>query len=235
MSALVVGRGPTRLLSEPRIHHAMNPYHYSDVVRDDILQMIPADGTVLGSIGCGTAASEAVLVNSGRTVHGVDVSVDAIRIAATRLTTARVIGPDDRHPFDDDSLDGLILADVLEHLPAAWDALNSFARTVRVGGWLVISVPNMLYLEALYQVLVKRDWPEESTGIFDRTHIQFMTTHRLRRWCEAAGLEIERSYNRYDPNGPRRNRVSRMLDVMSFGLLHEFCIYQIQIRCRRRF
>jgi SAM-dependent methyltransferase len=213
----------------------MSNYYYTDVMREDILQMIPADGATVGSIGCGTAASEAVLVENGRAVHGVDVSPEAIRVASTRLTSARVIDPTDRHPFAPDSLDGLILADVLEHIPAAWEALSSFAQAVRVGGWLVISVPNMLYLEALYQLLMKRDWPESATGIFDRTHVQFMTTRRLRRWCEAAGLEIEGSYNRYDPNGPRRNRVSRMLDVMSFGLLHEFCIYQIQIRCRRRY
>lgn len=211
----------------------MSTYHYSDVVRGDILQMIPADGTVLGSIGCGTAASEAILVKSGRIVHGVDVSADAVRIASPRLTTARVIDPDDRHPFENDSLDGLILADVLEHIPAAWDALGAFARSVRVGGWLVISVPNMLYLEALYQMLWKRDWPENDTGIFDRTHIQFMTARRLRRWCAHIGLEIERSCHRYDPNGPRRHRASRLLDKMTLGLLHDFCIYQIQICCRR--
>jgi SAM-dependent methyltransferase len=138
----------------------MTIYQYSDAVRKDILRMIPADGGVLGSIGCGTAASEALLVKSGRIVHGVDISPDAIRVASSRLTTARVVDIDDRQPFAPNSLDGLILADVLEHMPAAWDALRSFAQSVRVGGWVVISVPNMLYLEALYQILWKRDWPE---------------------------------------------------------------------------
>jgi len=212
----------------------MSSYPYTDVVREDILQMIPADGTTVGSIGCGTAASEAVLVRNGRAVHGVDVSPEAVRVASARLTSARLIDASDRNPFADDSLDGLILADALEHMPAAWDALQSFARAVRVGGWLVISVPNMLYLEALYQMLWKRDWPESMTGIFDRTHVQFMTVRRLERWCKDSGLEVEKSFDRYDPNGPRRYRISRMLDVLSFGLLHEFCIYQIQIRCRRR-
>ncbi len=211
----------------------MSSFPYSDVVRDDILDMIPSDGTVVGSIGCGTAASEAVLVKSGRIVHGVDISPEAVRVASERLTTARVIDAGERHPFGPDSLDGLILADVLEHMPSAWHALRSFVKSVRIGGWVVISVPNMLYLESLYQLLWKRDWPENSTGIFDQTHVQFMTTRRLKRWCANSGLEIERSYFRYDPNGPRRNRVSRLLDHMSFGLLHEFCIYQILIRCRR--
>jgi SAM-dependent methyltransferase len=211
----------------------MTIYQYSDAVRKDILRMIPADGGVLGSIGCGTAASEALLVKSGRIVHGVDISPDAIRVASSRLTTARVVDIDDRQPFAPNSLDGLILADVLEHMPAAWDALRSFAQSVRVGGWVVISVPNMLYLEALYQILWKRDWPENSVGIFDRTHLQFMTVRRLKRWCASSDLKIEEFYDRYDPNGPRRHRVSRLIDIISFRLMHEFCTYQIQIRCRR--
>lgn len=209
-------------------------YPYTDVVRDDILRMIPPDGQVVGSIGCGTAASEAVLVRSGRVVHGVDVSEAAIRTAGTRISTARVVGADDLDPFGRDSLDGLILADVLEHIPFAWQALSSFVKSVRPGGWVVISVPNMLYLESLYQILWKRDWPESGTGIFDRTHIQFMTSRRLNRWCAEAGLDIEKRYYRYDPNGPRRNLVSRIADRMSLGLLHEFCVYQIQLCCRRR-
>lgn len=195
--------------------------------------MIPADGAIVGSIGCGTAASEAVLVTNGRIVHGVDVSADAVRVASGRLTTARVVDSNERQPFSEDSLDGLILADVLEHIPFAWNALRSFTRAVRIGGWVVISVPNMLYLEAIYQFLWRRDWPENSIGIFDRSHVQFMTRRRLMRWCADAGLEIERSYDSYDPNGPRRHRVSRLLDLMSFRLLHEFCTYQIQVRCRR--
>src|SRR5256885_5844709 len=211
----------------------VSDYPYSDVVREDVLRMIPGDGRVIGSIGCGTGATEAVLVKNQRTVHGVDASIDAIRIARDRLTTARVIDADDRQPFAPDSLDGLILADILEHMPAAWDALRSFTRSVRIDGWVVISVPNMLYLEALREILWNRDWPERSVGIFDRTHLQFMTKRRIERSCLASGLRIECSFDRYDPNGPRRYRISRLLDVLSFRLLHEFCTYQIQFRCRR--
>lgn len=208
-------------------------YPYSDVVRPDVLAMIPADGRVIGSIGCGAAATEAELVKSGRVVHGADVSAAAVRLAGTRLTSARLIDAGCTQPFAPGSLDGLILADVLEHLPAAWEALRTFTECVRVGGWLVISVPNMLYFGSLYQLLWKRDWPEMDTGIFDRTHIQFMTRRRLERWCANSGLEVEKTFGRYDPNGPRRTRAGQLLDKLSFGLLREFCIYQIQIQCRR--
>src|SRR5581483_7885087 len=175
-------------------------YVYSDTVRDDILRMIPPDGKTIGSIGCGTAATEAKLVEQGREVHGVDIAEEAIRLAAGRLTSARLISADDRNPFPTASLDGLILADVIEHIPCAWKALASFVEAVRPGGWVVISVPNMRGTEAMYQFLVKGDWPERDIGIFDRTHLQVMSKKRLARWCRDAGLAVEQWFPRYDPN-----------------------------------
>src|ERR1043165_1818671 len=138
-------------------------YQYMDGVRPDILRMFPADGKVIGSIGCGRGATEAALVAEGREVHGVDVSAEAtetgrtrlttarvIETARTRLTSARVIDPADEMPFEEDSLDGLILADVIEHLPMAWLRLKSFVRAVKPGGWIAISVPNNRYIEVLW-------------------------------------------------------------------------------------
>ena len=87
-------------------------YHYIDMVREDILEMVPAEGQVIGTIGCGRAKTESVLVSQGREVHGVNVSDEAINIAQSRITTARCIESNDRTPFDEESLDGLILADV---------------------------------------------------------------------------------------------------------------------------
>ena len=207
---------------------------YPAWVREDILRMIPPDGRIVGSIGCGVGSTEAVLVKKGYEVHGVDIEPEAVEIAAKNLTTARVIAPDDLHPFAPESLDGLILADVIEHIPRAWEALCEFTRAVRPGGWVVISVPNMRSLEVLHEFMWKGDWPERETGIFDATHIQMMSKKRLKRWIAAAGLEAERWFDLYDPNGPRRSRFFRTLDAVTFRLIHSWCMYQLQVQCRKR-
>lgn len=206
-------------------------YQYPDRLRQDILAMIPDDGSVIGSIGCGYAPTEGELVKRGRKVHGVDTSPEAIEVASRRLTSARVITPDDSMPFEENSLDGLILADVLEHIPGAWNALASFAKSVRPGGWVVISVPNMRNFPVLRRFFFGGEWPEESAGIFDRTHVQVMSHARLARWCRQADLEPEEWFSRYQPERPRRGP---MLDRLSFGMLHTWFMYQIQVRCRRR-
>jgi 2-polyprenyl-3-methyl-5-hydroxy-6-metoxy-1,4-benzoquinol methylase len=195
--------------------------------------MIPTDGAVVGSIGCGWGATEAQLVRQGRQVHGVDISAEAVRVAATRLTSARVVDPANPEPFEPNSLDGLLLGDVLEHLPRAWERLETFARAVRPGGWLAISVPNMRYMTSLYHFLVRGDWPEHSAGIFDETHVQVMTRRRLARWCEASGLTIERWFDSYGRPGTPMHTVYRTVDAVSLRVLHDFLTVQLQCLCRR--
>ena len=210
----------------------MTHYVYLDEPRPDIYRMVPPDGKVIGTIGCGRAATEAQLVREGREVHGVDVSAEAVEAASARLTSARVIGPDDERPFEDNSLDGLILADVLEHMPLAWLKLKGFVRAVKPGGWVVISVPNNRYVEALVPLLVKGDWPEYPMGIFDETHVQVLTHRRLDRWCRDAGLEKEAEFDLYDFTFLKRN-IYRALNLATLRLFRSFLTFEVQARYRR--
>ena len=203
------------------------PYAYSDIRRHDILRIIPSDGRVIGSIGCGTAWAEAELVKQGREVHGVDIAPEAISVAKQRLTSARIVSPTEAEPFAPCSLDGLILADVLEHIPLAWKVLQSFAKSVRPGGWIIISVPNMRSPHLL-QFIIRGDWPEKPLGIFDATHVQIMSKKRLERWCGQANLQIERWYDHY---GPQKYRF-RAADRMTFRVFHSWFTYQLQCVCR---
>ena len=143
-----------------------------------------------------------------------------------------MVDPGEDSPFEDNSLDGLILADVLEHLPMAWLKLRSFAKAVKPGGWVVISVPNNRYIEALVPLLVKGEWPEYPMGIFDETHLQVMTHKRLDRWCRAAGLRKEREFDCYDFRFVRRN-IYRVINLASFRLLRSFLTFEVQARFRR--
>lgn len=207
-------------------------YFYADGARSDILAMIPPDGTEIGSIGCGYAATEAVLVEQGRRVHGVDVEPAAIEVARGRLTTARLIDAGQAEHFAKGSLDGLILADVIEHVPAAWDALRTYAEAIKPGGWAVISVPNMRSLKVFAQFFLRGDWPEDNTGIFDRTHIQVMSRRRLMRWCASAELRPEQWFGIYMSVGWKR----ALLKATSRILLQscdEWFLNNIQVRCRK--
>ena len=56
--------------------------------------------------------------------------------------SAQAIRGDAYHlPFDDDSFDRVIAAEVLEHLPADTDAMRELARVLRPGGLIAVTVP----------------------------------------------------------------------------------------------
>lgn len=208
-------------------------YPYPDQPRDDILRMIPRDGQVIGSIGCGSGATEWELIKSGRQVHGVDVEPRAIELARRRLTSARVVGLDESRPFAPDSLDGLILADVIEHLPGAWGRLADFARCVKTGGWVAISVPNMRNLKIVWTFLIQGDWPEQPLGIFDATHVQVMSQKRLIRWCRSSGLQPQQWFDKYLSGVTSRGRWLQTADALTGRLLHEWFQMQLQVLTRR--
>lgn len=210
----------------------METYVYADIVRSDILRMIPTDGRIVGSIGCGRAATEAILERSGREVHGVDVSGEAIETARNRISSARVIRSNDFRPFPEKSLDGLILADVLEHVPSAWDALKGYVSGVKKGGWVVISVPNMRNLKILNSFVIAGDWPEDDVGIFDNTHVQVMTRKRLTRWCMNSGISVERWFPRYLSEGTKKESVLRAFDTLTLKMFHDWLLAELQARYR---
>jgi 2-polyprenyl-3-methyl-5-hydroxy-6-metoxy-1,4-benzoquinol methylase len=208
-------------------------YHYMDQARWDVLRMVPADGRVIGSIGCGRAATEAVLQSAGREIHGVDISAEAVATAAGRIASARLVSPTPSAHFAPNSLDGLILADVLEHVPKAWDALKVWSECVKPGGWIVISAPNLRNLRTLWTFVIRGEWPEEASGLFDETHIQVMTHRRLVRWCDRAGLTCEKWFDMYPPKPRWRYGAMKSVNFLTFGLAHSWMMYQLQVRCRR--
>jgi hypothetical protein len=157
-------------------------------------------------------------------VRGVDIGAEDVAMARTRLTSARVIAPADRTPFADDSL---------EHIPEAWTALASYARAVRPGGWVVISVPSMRNVNVIVQFLILGDWPERPLGISDHTNVQPMRRRRLVRWCRGGGLELERWFDRCEEN-PWRGRAGRACDWLTLRLFHQLFTYQWQCRCRKQ-
>ena len=174
----------------------------------------------------------------GRIVHGVErISEKSIDIARSRLSSARVVDASETAPFAHEELDGLILADVIEHMPQAWTMLAHFAQCVRPGGWVIISVPNMRNIKVLVEFGLLGDWPERRTGIYDSTHVQVMSRKRLRRWCLSAGLKPEHEQSTFLQAGLRQTAPAGGLTntCSTFGLLRDWFSQPTASVCCRRF
>ena len=89
---------------------------------------------------CGTGRFAEFLARRGHRVIGVDSSPDMLAHARQRVPEAEFhVAELDRLPLPDDSVDVIVCALALEHVPRLDPVLAEFARVLRPGGELVIS------------------------------------------------------------------------------------------------
>jgi SAM-dependent methyltransferase len=81
---------------------------------------------------------------------------------------------DPRLPFDADSFDLVVLADVLEHMSDPAGVLGRATGWCRRGGFVLVCVPNVAHWRARLELLRGR-WPQEERGTFDSGHLRWFT------------------------------------------------------------
>jgi SAM-dependent methyltransferase len=95
--------------------------------------------------GCGTGRHTAELMRLGHRVIGVDASPEMLAVARRRLPGADLrAGEITRLPVADGSVDLVVCALALVHIPDLGAALAEFRRVLRPGGQLLISDPHLI-------------------------------------------------------------------------------------------
>ena len=131
------------------------------------------------NIGCGTGGTIKVLEKFG-TVDNVDVSDDAIRLTKkSGYKVTKVQGVE--LPFKSTTFDIVGAFDVLEHIENDVDALKEWARVLKPGGRVVLTVPAYSWL-----------WSEHDTSLH---HFRRHTRAGIRYRAKEAGLKtVKTSY-----------------------------------------
>jgi ubiquinone/menaquinone biosynthesis C-methylase UbiE len=105
---------------------------------DDILNALPV-GDALDA-ACGTGRFAARLAARGHRVVGVDSSQEMLDVARAKLPGAEFhLGDLDALPLPDASVDVVVCALALVHVPDLGPVLAEFARVLRAGGHIVIT------------------------------------------------------------------------------------------------
>jgi 2-polyprenyl-3-methyl-5-hydroxy-6-metoxy-1,4-benzoquinol methylase len=107
-------------------------------------------GSLWLDAGCGTGTLSRWLATRGCSVLGVDAASEMVVAAnqfarsknySDRLSFVR-IATISRLALDDRSLDGILCSSVLEYVPEPSACLTEFARVLKPGGLLLVSVPH---------------------------------------------------------------------------------------------
>jgi methionine biosynthesis protein MetW len=202
--------------------------------RPEVQALVPTGARRVLDLGCASGALGAGLKRRADPPEVVGIELDPAYAAAASERLDRVVQGDvERALAETEDLgrfDCVVAADVLEHLVDPWTALRRAAALLEPGGTVVISLPNVRFFEAAWQIFARGTWPRRATGIFDSTHLRWFTLRDARALAEQAGLSVTevRPLIRIRAAGSRFDRAFAWLGRTP---LRELFAFQYLLRC----
>ena len=211
--------------------------------RPDVVAAVPKNARYILDVGCsnGTVGASLRRQDNQRVVIGIENDELLATEAATKLT--EVVKGDLNafeygNHFSENSFDCIIFADILEHLADPWTSLKKAVSLLQPEGSVVISVPNVRHLTAIYAIFFHGSFPRRHRGLFDATHLRWFTFSDVKALCQNSGLrivDVNGNLRLFDlPGGEVNRRVERLLGRFSSSfLVREFLAYQFVVRAIR--
>ena len=155
-----------------------------------LLGLVEPGGRVL-DVGCSGGYLAERLVAQGSTVVGVEMDPRAAERARAFCDDVLVADVEASElPFEPESFDTIICADLLEHLREPGAFLARIRPLLPPGGRLVLTTPNVANWSIRLQLLFGR-FRYTDRGILDRTHAHLFTRKTLLGCLRDAGYEVE--------------------------------------------
>jgi len=93
-------------------------------------------------------------------------------------------------PYEKESFDYIIMADVIEHLREPEEVLRDLIPFLKKGGSFLCSIPNVQHVSVVTN-LMKGRFDYADAGILDRTHLRFFTMFSVKQLFTETNLSIE--------------------------------------------
>jgi 2-polyprenyl-3-methyl-5-hydroxy-6-metoxy-1,4-benzoquinol methylase len=187
--------------------------------RSEMLSFIQNTPVNVLDIGCGSGVFGASLKRIyDCTVTGIEPIEHAGLLARRHLDSVYICSFDEafdslhRHSFDH-----IIMNDSLEHMAQPELVLDKIKHLLVAEGTIIISVPNVRFVENIYNLIFKKDWQYTDYGILDKTHLRFFTQKSLVRLVKSKGFNVTivRGIN------PTASRFFKVLNFLLFDVLND--------------
>ncbi len=104
---------------------------------------------------------------------------------------------EDMEMIDSNSIDQIITADTIEHIPDVFVAIDEMYRVLKPGGLIVINTPNIAFIKKRMLLFLGRfpstSQPNEGIGsdiLFDGGHFHYFTFRSLKILLERSGFKL---------------------------------------------
>lgn len=193
--------------------HGMK-YPYSFMPRLDMLQYVDLKKPSLKvlEVGCACGATLLAIYNQNpqAKLYGIEFNEQAAALASHFATIEALDVEKLQKPEWREMFDYIILGDVIEHLKEPWQAMKNLASLVKPGGYVIVSVPNVMHISVFSMMLAGR-WQYEDQGILDHTHLRFFTKKEILLLLKEAGFEMESMLKMMMPTTPQDEELIKKL------------------------
>ena len=169
-----------------------------------IIQRISPKGRLL-DVGCSTGEWALFWKNDGWESYGIDVNKENISQAEKKGIITKLCDLNSQQiPFADGYFDVIIAGEVIEHLVDTDRFVRDLFRCLKVGGYLLITTPNLVSLENRLRILfgfypIWVDYKLENSG-----HVRAYTPRTLKKHLHSIGFEIIKTTGNWVPFIPQR-------------------------------
>jgi SAM-dependent methyltransferase len=149
----------------------------------------PPTGVGVLDVGAGQGAFTEWLCAHGYRTFAIGLISDQYRFDGAPFIVANL---DQGLPIRSESVEGIVAIEVLEHLEQPFQLVREAARCLQMGGWLIVTTPNVLSLGSKLSLFL-RNYPVYF-GPNDYTnngHLSPVSRVELQRIASRAGLTIE--------------------------------------------
>ena len=175
----------------------MSDWHHN--ARHDLINHIPEGTRTVLDVGCHTGATLDALREKGYLATGMDIQDNRIdkncKFIQGDLGEAMLAAA-----YKGTMFDCVIAGDTIEHVANTQQGLMNLYDALRRGGTLILSVPNIGWIENALKIL-NQEFPREENGPFDGTHLRWFTRKTIVEHIENAGFRNLRTFAVYLTDG----------------------------------
>ncbi len=168
--------------------------------RTEAIVAVKGEGETILDIGCGSGHLLYQFRHHFKKLIGLEYSQHRLEHAELNLEEFCFMSiqgtAEDLSTLASNSIDHVVSADTIEHIPDVYKAAEEMYRVLKPGGLLVINTPNMAFLKKRVLLMAGRfpstSQKNEGLGsdiLFDGGHLHYFTFRSLRLLLEKFGFQ----------------------------------------------